>query len=250
MLGGVMRCYLAFIMSAVSLAGAGTGKLTGTVVDDHGIPEKHLAIEACPLDTGVQGACPQAETDGDGHFAMSLVVGRNDDGTTYGLRWAVHPLFEPGGGGYYPPARVPFYKTENKHPNFQEVDITPEAPNATVEVRLGPRAGALTGRVTDAVTGAPIKPYATIVVAWVSDPKTIMGANSELAGEIDSKTGQWKYHGAIEGKYRMLVPADTELTLKATTIAKGYKPYQYSGVITVGSGQDKVLDIQLQPEDK
>jgi len=106
------------------------------------------------------------------------------------------------------------------------------------------------GKVTDAVTGAPIKPYATIVVAWVAEPSTFMGANSELAGEIDPATGQWKYHGTIQGKYRILVPPDTELTLRATTVAKGYKPYQYPGVITVGSGQDKLLDIQLQPEDK
>jgi len=45
-----------------------------------------------------------------------------------------------------------------------------------------------------------------------------------------------------------LVPPDTELTLKA--MAKGYKPYQYQGVISVVSGQDKVLDIQMQPEEK
>jgi hypothetical protein len=50
------------------------------------------------------------------------------------------------------------------------------------------------------------------------------------------------------GKYRILVPRATELTLKA--MAKGYKLYQYEGVITVGFGQDKTLDIQLQPQEK
>jgi hypothetical protein len=245
-----MRRCLTFMLLSVSLAAAGTGKLTGTVVDDHGTPERHLVLEACPLDMTLQAACPQTETDEVGHFAMTVAVGRNDDGTIYGRRWALHPHYEPAGGGYYPPARIPFYKSESGYPSFQEVDITPDAPEATIEIKLGHRAGAVTGRITDAVTGAPIKPYATVVISWASDSKIFMGANSELAGEMDPKTGQWKYHGAIEGKYRILVPPDTELTLKATTIAKGYKPYQYNGVITVGSGQDKVLDIQLQPEDK
>ncbi len=141
-------------------------------------------------------------------------------------------LGEGSGSSYYPPSHR-FYRTE--HNNWQE---------------LGPKAGALIGRVTDAVTGAPIKPYATVVVAWSSDPSTFMAVNSELAGELDPSTGKWKYHGNIQGKYRVLVPPDTELTVKATALAKGYKPYQYQGVITISAGQDKVLDIQLQPEDK
>jgi hypothetical protein len=245
-----MRYCIALVFLSASFSSAGTGKLTGTVVDEHGAPEKHLLLEACPLDMSLRGACPQAETDENGHFAMKVIVGRDEGGKTFGLRWAIHPHYEPTGGGYYAPSRIRFYKTDVSRQDVQEIDLTPEAPDAVVEIRLGPKAGALTGKVTDAVTGAPIRPYATIIVAWASDPTAFMGANSELAGEIDPSTGQWKYHGAIQGKYRILVPADTQLTVKAMTIAKGYKPYQYQGVVTVGSGRDAVLDIQLQPEDK
>jgi hypothetical protein len=242
-----MKYSLAFILLSASLAVAGTGKLTGTVVDDHGLPEKHLVLEAWPLDMPSMGTALQAETDENGHFSITIIVGRDEGGKAYGLRWAVYPHHEFGGTGYYPPNNH-FYRTE--HSNWQEVDVTPEAPDAAVEIKLGPKAGALMGKVTDALTGAPIKPYANVVVAWASEPATFMGTNTELAGEIDPATGSWKYHGTIQGKYRILVPPDTELTLKATAMAKGYKPYQYHGVITVGAGQDRVLDIQLQPEDR
>lgn len=237
-----MKYCIAFLLFSAPFALAGTGKLTGIVTDEHGIPEKHLMLEACPLDVPMMGVCPEAETDREGRFEMRISLGR----------WAVHPLYDPspGGSSYYPPDRVPFYKTMSSHPDVREVDVTPESPDAVVEIRLGAKAGAVVGRVTDAATGLPIKPYATVAMAWASNPTIFMGANTESAGWIDPVTGEWKYRCTVEGKYRLLVPADTALTLSAMTIAKGYKPYRYQGVITVESGQQKVVDIQLQPEDK
>ncbi|MFZ3276099.1 MAG: hypothetical protein WA182_04280 [Candidatus Sulfotelmatobacter sp.] len=244
-----MKYCLAFVLLLASLAAAATGTISGTVVDVRGVPEKHLVLSYVEIGVPLMGAIPQTETDQNGHFSIKIVVKHEEDGTISGGRWAVYPHYDPvGGTGYYPPNRIRFYRTE--HSYAQEIDVTPEAPDAVVEIKLGPKAGAIAGKVTDALTGAPIKPYAEIVVAWAAEQATVMGTHTELAGWIDPGTGQWIYHGTIQGKYRILVPPDTELTLKATAIAKGYKPYQYPGVITVGSGQDKVLDIQLQPEDK
>lgn len=241
---------LLLALFSATAALAATGTISGTVVDDHDLPAKHLTLSYERLDMASAGAVPQTETDDNGHFSFRIVVTREDNGMIRGARWGVYPRWDSNasdGSGYYPP-NSRFYHTE--HSNWQEVDVTPEAPDAVVSIKLGPRAGALTGRVTDAVTGAPIRPYATVVVSWASDPSVFMGANSELAGEIDPGTGQWRYNRPIQGKYRILVPAGTELTVKVTSIARGYKLYQHQGVITVGSGQDAVLDIRLQPEDK
>lgn len=186
--------------------------------------------------------CAQTKTDENGHFSFKIFVKREEDGTLFGGQWAVYPCFAivdadgypcndlDGATRYYPPPHIPFYRTDNTR--HWIIDVTPEAPNAVVEIKLGPKAGAVMGRVSDTVTGAPIKADVDIVVAWAAEPRTMMATKTA--------TGS--------GKYRILVPGATELTLKA--MAKGYKLYQYEGVITVGSGQDKTLDIQLQPQEK
>lgn len=254
-----MKFCLAFVAFSAWLAVAATGTISGTVADDHGVPEKNLVLEYEQLYDGptMAACCPHTKTDENGHFSFKIEILREPDGTLFGGRWAVYPCFAivdadgypcndlDGATRYYPPPHVPFYRTENTR--HWIIDVTPEAPNAVVDIKLGPKAGAIMGRVTDTVTGAPIKPYADIVVAWAGEPTKMMATETDFrAGRVDPGTGKWISMG--NGKYRILVPPDTELTLKAIT--KGYKPYQYQGVITVGSGQDKVLDIQLQPEDK
>lgn len=242
-----MRYSIAFILLSVSLASATSGTISGTVVNDRGAAVPHLVLNYEPLDVSSKGGIPQTETDENGHFSFRVTVLRRQDGTIDGGKWAIYPHRDFGGDstGYYPPNHR-FYGTE--HSNWQEVHVTPEAPDAVVEIKLAPAAGAIVGRVTDAVTGAPIKPYATVTVAWASDPSTFMAVNSELAGEMDPTTGKWRYNVEIKGKFRILVPAGTEVTLKAAALAKGYKPYEHPGVITVSSGRDKTIDIQLQTE--
>ena len=244
-----MKYCLAFVLLLASLAAAATGTISGTVVDVRGVPEKHLVLSYVEIGVPLMGAIPQTETDQNGHFSIKIVVKHEEDGTISGGRWAVYPHYDPvGGTGYYPPNRIRFYRTE--HSYAQEIDVTPEAPDAVVEIKLGPKAGAIAGKVTDALTGAPIKPYAEIVVAWAAEQATVMGTRHGNCWM--DRPRHWSVdiprHNPREIPH--FGSPDTELTLKATAIAKGYKPYQYPGVITVGSGQDKVLDIQLQPEDK
>jgi hypothetical protein len=225
---------LGFVLFSAAIAAAATGKISGTVVDERGVPEKRLALEYQDIGGGpLLSAVPMTITDENGHFSFKINVTRSEDGALSGGHWEVRPHYDFGGTSYYPPDRIRFYKTQH-NVNAQDIEVTPEAPNAVVEIKLGPKAGALIGKVTDAVTGHPIEPYATVKIAWASDPTAWFGGNT-----VENS-----------GKYRLLVPPGTELTVKAFTIAKGYKPYQYEGVITVEPGQDRVLDIQLQPEDK
>jgi hypothetical protein len=91
------------------------------------------------------GVVPQNQTDLTGHFAIDrLSWGR------YGISAAKEDE------GY--PAMLSEFFTRN-HP-AQEVTLGPDNPSATVPIRLGPKAGKLTGTVTDAVTSAPLSPCA------------------------------------------------------------------------------------------
>jgi hypothetical protein len=214
------KCWAAVVLVlAAEVAVAGTGKISGTIVDQYGMPVKHMTVEVFPLDMATMGQPSQALTDENGHFVISVIVGRSGDGRTYGLRWAVYPHQERD---HYPDLGSRFYATANSHGEI--VNLTPEAPEATVQLKLGPKAGALTGKVTDAVTGAPVNPH--FEFAWASDPANRRGH-------------------ATKAEYRILLPSNTDI--KVTVSSRGYKPWTYPGVINVGPGQDMTLDIQLQP---
>jgi len=140
-LGRLVRYSSAFVLMSITFARAATGRISGTVLDDHGVPVAHLLLNYEELDDPSRGGIPQTETDRDGHFSIQVTVARREDGTVGGGKWAMYPhhdLGSPGGTGYYPP-NSRFYRTE--HSNWQEIDVTPEAPDAVVEIRLGAKAG-------------------------------------------------------------------------------------------------------------
>jgi hypothetical protein len=203
------------------LAFAGTAKISGTVVDQNGVPVPHMTVEVSPIGMAWSGGTPQATADENGHFEVTVVNGRETDGTLYGQRWAVYPHQEKG--EYYPDLSSSFYVTTKNQAQYAEV--TPESPEAIIEVKLGPRAGALTGHVTDSRTGATLHPE--FEFAWAS------GEPSKRMGE---RTGD---------PYRILLPADTDI--KLVVQCEGHKPWTYPGVINVGPGQDMKLDIKLDP---
>jgi hypothetical protein len=216
-----MRHCMWFILLLVApLAFAGTAKISGTVVDQNGMPVAHVTIEAFPVGMAWSGGIPQATTDENGHFVVpTLVNGREPDGRLYGNRWAVYPHDE---GGYYPRS-TPFYTTPKSEAQY--VEVTPENPEAIIEVKLGPKAGALTGYVTDSRSGATLHP--DFEFAWAS-------------GEPDKRMGK-----RTGDPYRILLPADTDI--KLVVQCEGHKPWTYPGVINVGPGQDMKLDIKLDP---
>jgi hypothetical protein len=204
-----------------SVAIAGTAKITGTVVDEHGVPVKHMTVEAWPLDMGHSGGTDQALTDENGRFVLTVVSGSLPDGHSYGMRWAVYPHQEKG--DYYSDLSSRFYKTTASQ--AQHIEFSPGTPEANVELKLGPKAGALRGKVTDVVTGVPVKPE--FEFEWASDPQNKLG---------ETTSGN---------DYRILLPPNTDI--KLTVLSRGYKPWSYPGTINVGPGQDMTLDIQMEP---
>jgi hypothetical protein len=212
-------CLAVILVLTASIALAGTAKITGTVVDEHGIPVKHMTVEAWPLDMGHSGGIDQALTDENGHFALTVVSGSLPDGHVYGMRWAVYPHQEKG--DYYADLSSRFYKTTASE--AQHIEFAPGTPETNVELKLGPKAGVLKGKVTDAVSGVPVKPE--FEFAWVSDPENKLGESTS-------------------NSYRILLPSNTDI--KLTVLSRGYKPWSYPGTINVGPGQDMTLDIQME----
>lgn len=206
---------------AVSLASAGTSKISGTVVDEGGTLRPNMVVEASPIGMAWSGGIPQARTDEHGHFVLTVVSGREADGTLYGQHWLVYAHQDDA---YYPDLSSAFYSTPSTH--ARAVELTPESGDAVIEVRAGPRAGAITGHITDSATGAPLRPQFDL--AWASgDPSKRMGIRTR-------------------DPYRILLPSNTDI--KLIVQCEGHKPWTYPGVINVGPGQDMPLDIKMEPE--
>jgi hypothetical protein len=93
----------------------------------------------------------------------------------------------------------------------------------------------LIGNVTDAVTGLPLSPC--VEFRLLSEPDNYLRSN-----------------GWIQGKYRMLVPSNSDFTM---VLWDGFhKPWYYPGTddkakrkaLRLGPAQEKMLEIQLQPK--
>jgi len=225
------RCAAVVVAFAASFAIAGTGRISGTVVDEHGVPVKQIVVGAIPFDMGISGGGFSTGTDEHGHFTLNVPVGREPDGHSYGLRWDVYLKGDEKLG--FPDKSSRFYHDDNDPP--QIVDLTPESPEAHIDLKLGPRAGVLVGTVADATTGAPLNPCAEF--SRVSDPYSIMGGS-----------------GLVKAKYRMLVPPNADVKIKVWQ--DGYKLWYYPGTVNESGsrplrlkpGEERTLDIRLQPD--
>src|SRR5438132_9753124 len=195
---------------AASLSAAGTGRISGTVVDEHGVPTANFVVQVYPIGVTIIGTIPRIKTDEHGHFAIT--VSASD-------RWLVYPRQEKD---YYPDLASRFYTTNVS--GAQIVEFAAGVSEMTVVLRLGRKAGALKGHVTDAVTGAPVNPY--FEFAWASDCTNKQGVGTR-------------------SDYRILLPPNT--AIRTTVLSNGYKPWIYPGTISIGSGQDMNLDIQMHP---
>jgi len=104
-----------------------------------------MRVEALPasgVGAGWSGGVPSVVSDEHGNFVLSVPL------------WAgrilrVYPLDE---SRYYPALNGLFYQTEG---NRGEIVTLGKDSKATLQLRLGPKAGALKAKVTDASTGAP-----------------------------------------------------------------------------------------------
>jgi hypothetical protein len=198
-------------------AAARSGRISGTVVDEYGNPVPKATVEADPANTELVQtiSVSKAITDANGWFELRVDTGHDPDGA----RWSVYPR-EPR--SY---VRWSLIDVRTGDSYGQEVKLTSQAPDATVQLRLDRNVGLLKGQVTDAVTGAPLRPK--FELAWASHPLVVMGESTLSL-------------------YRISLPANIHITVQVTS--PGYKPWSYPSTISVKPGQEMSLDIQMEPE--
>ena len=118
---------------------------------------------------------------------------------------------------------------------FETVSLTSRRSAATVSIRLGPKAGILTGTVSDAVTGAPLNPCVEF-------------RRAKKLGNFLSGTG------LVNAKYRVLVPSNTDILMKVWY--GGHKPWYYPGTtdkaqrrpVNLKPGEETNVEIRLEPD--
>lgn len=190
--------------------------IIGQVVDQNGSPVSYASVFAYP--DLLFGRVPSALADSSGRFSIEV-----ENTGKYRLTAA------KSAEQYAPLISTLHHPASGAMP---EVDVKTEQPVAFVIVRLGPRAGILTGSVIDATTQAYI-PRFHIRVCRVEGQRY---CHQEL------------FTGNL-GRFQMLVPA-TPVLIEA--FADGYQDWQRTDdgkqqptPLTVASGQTVELTVQL-----
>ena len=195
-------------------APASAGAIDGVVVDESLRPLVGARAWAERTDQW-HGAVNFVDSDANGHFSIErLPLG------TY------HVFAEKEDDGY-PDISFAFYGAG--HP--LTVTLSAEAPEASVVIKLGPKAGLLTGKIADAVTGAPLG--ATFKMWHLGKESTDLSTS----GHPD---------------YRVLIPPDIDVAVEVHL--DGYETWYYPGYGAAASkplrlrpGERMDLDIKLQP---
>lgn len=198
---------------------ADTGLIEGTVSYENGSSANGATVYASPMGRPMMGIIPHAITDEKGHFAIRhLWLGKYAVGA--------EKLDED-----YLNMTNQFY-SDGK---FETVNLTSRHSAAAVSIQLGPKAGILTGTVSDAVTGAPLNPC--VEFRRAKKPSNFLSGT-----------------GLVNAKYRVLVPSNTEVLMKVWY--GGHKSWYYPGTtdkaqsrpLNLKPGEETKLDIRLEPD--
>jgi len=204
---------IAFLTPAQS-KDVGEGVIQGVVLGEGGQPVRGAKVHAELNGVAMAKGIRYVETDERGFF----FIDRLDFGNYY-----VGAMKEEEG---YGSSDTSFF---NDSP-LPVAQITAQHRSADVAVNLGPKAGILTGTISDAATGKPIP--AGFDLAQVKDRAKRM-STSEAPN------------------FRVLIPSSKEIEVKVS--APGYQAWVYpdpaipSQVLRMDPGSEIHLDIQLKP---
>jgi len=207
---------LALTCASLAQDSGRTGIIGGVVLDATDRPVADAKVRA-NFNGGWDGIVPSAVTDKSGNFFIR--------GLGWG-EWYVTPSKEQDG---YPDESNAFYGGLSSVPVIVALDT--EHPEQTVTVHLGRKAGTIFGTIADADSGEPVEPCAQL--QWKNAPSI-----------------SWFGYGLLKSKFRLLVPADTEITLEVW--AWGYEPWFYKGedgtdVLRVSASNQLELQVRLIP---
>lgn len=197
------------------------GRITGTVVDADNKPVSGATVSLVEESVlSITTAYPlQVKTDLHGHF---------DSGKT--LKHGIYDLYARSEKNDYPDRSLTFYRSADFQP--ETVQLFGATPEAKVEIKLGDKAGVLTGEVIDADTGRPLDASVGLVNMQVENiPIGFNGKHAEVKN----------------GKFRVLVPENTDVHVFVYKPTPPSNPAWSSFNLTVHlqPGEIRNLDIRL-----
>jgi hypothetical protein len=110
------------------------------------------------------------------------------------------------------------------------VELTAKRPVADIVVRLEPKAGMVSGMISDAVTGKPVAGRLRLFLWGQAD---------------EGPTALWLQRDDVVGHYEILVPS--RMGVAFSVRAPGYEVWHSQQEIRLDPGSDLTLDIILQP---
>ncbi|HKV82822.1 MAG TPA: carboxypeptidase regulatory-like domain-containing protein [Candidatus Sulfotelmatobacter sp.] len=197
------------VCSSATYAQRGTGSISGTVVNERGTPIAGVRVGARLVGRVLLYQAPYTETDVRGYFSIDR------------LQWGQYSVFAMKLASGYPNTEYSSFYGDGSGP---KVTITPAAPTATVHIRLGSKAGILTGSVKDADTGAPVNAGFKLIRA--------------------ASPGDW-LSTSQPSSYRVLLPPRKDVLIRVS--APGYKTWDRPKPFRLQSGEEMHLDISLRP---
>jgi hypothetical protein len=199
------------------------GLIDGTVFYDDGKPVKGATAYADPLGVDIGAVIPHADTDEAGRFIIHIP-----------RSWFGKFAVTAGKESEDYPTRMHQFYSNGK---FETVILSSDHPFASVNIRIGPKAGVLEGKVTDAATGAPLRPC--VEFRRAANPNNFMRGS-----------------GIVDQSYKLFVPPDTDVLMKIWL--DGYRPWYFPGTyrkaqrkgVRLRPGEHLSLDIPLMPDAK
>jgi len=200
---------LTLLASGPSARAQQGGLIRGTVMDENGVALQNAKVNAEPLDGRPRATLVRfVETDEKGLFLI--------DGLSWG-RYAVFAMKEESG---YPNMRASLYSNDV----FPTVTIAPSSPEADLAIKLGPKAGVVTGSTTDLLNGAPVD--ARFKLTRAASPE------------------KWLSMSAPPN-FIILVPPSTEILLEVSS--PGFKTWSPPHPLLLRPGAELHMDIVLEP---
>ncbi len=198
------------------------GVVTGTVTSrDTGIPVANLILQACCVETGYEYI---GFSDIDGYYTIS------------GLRFGNYRVQAPS-----PIAqtdwKVEFYNNKTSDAEADIVNVSSENPvAASIDFSLEPK-GAISGRVTDNVTGLPVSSAQVNVLTYDS----LSGNHIFIKGTQTSTDGYYMIAGIPDGEYAVRVDPGNDYVLQYYP----YTPFQFNALPVTISEQGSVSGIDF-----
>ena len=211
------------MLSLVSLASAlaqpgqqaVSGSIHGTVIGNDGTPAGGISLTASPLGVPLGTRLPTTRTDQSGNYRFER------------LDWSTYTVIADDADGGYSIFSTGFTGRANP----PEVTLSPEHPEATLDLRLPPKAGFVRIHLTNKQTGATILGLEVRVMSSQTPPQQ-MFSTSQSSDSV------------------VLIPSDKDLLLHVTSW--GFHEWDESAgrgkPIRVAPGSHVELYVQLAPE--